>query len=548
MQRVIMIFINGIGGVFFILAFKPSLAQPPDPPTYYGDIQPILQANCYACHTQGQIGYSLYNMEDTLHVLETAQDIAFVTSTGYMPPFPPGEMSPEFVGERRLTDEEIAQIIAWAEAGAPLGNAQAAISDVPTTNAPTLRGDRIIEMAASYTPSTEVSDEYRCFLFDPQLEQDTYVTGFQIEPGAVEVVHHALLFQLDPTRIQEALAKDAADDLPGWECLGGTGVTGEILPLIQAFITPIADAAGGFSVLFRLIETEAGRTQLQAIINEMPDADTYNEQIAKLGGLEAVYQFLYNSNDRMENGEIGAFNGLIGAWTPGAQPVQFPIGTGVYLPEGSLLVMQVHYNTQAGTAPDQSKIILDIAPGAVESLKMMSMVAPVEIPCADGSDIPACTRDYAIDHAEFPLTAHYIVYGCEHTPEDFAKPDVTNVTTTCDYRVQQKGWVLQVFSHMHELGKSARIELNPDTSSSQILLDIPFWDFHWQSQYALVNPIPVEAGDTIRVTCRWDATLQKNEARYLVWGERTSDEMCLHWITLLPAIEGKTLADYGYSH
>ena len=36
-----------------------------------------------------------------------------------------------------------------------------------------------------------------------------------------------------------------------------------------------------------------------------------------------------------------------------------------------------------------------------------------------------------------------------------------------------------------------------------------------------------EPGDTVRVTCRHDASLRDGEPRYVVWGEGTTDEMCL---------------------
>jgi hypothetical protein len=39
--------------------------------------------------------------------------------------------------------------------------------------------------------------------------------------------------------------------------------------------------------------------------------------------------------------------------------------------------------------------------------------------------------------------------------------------------------------------------------------------------------VPVEAGDRVRVTCRHDVSLRQGEPRYVVWGEGTTDEMCL---------------------
>jgi protein involved in polysaccharide export with SLBB domain len=52
------------------------------------------------------------------------------------------------------------------------------------------------------------------------------------------------------------------------------------------------------------------------------------------------------------------------------------------------------------------------------------------------------------------------------------------------------------------------------------------------------SPVDVNPGDTVRVTCTHDATLRqklpqlsKLPPRYVVWGDGTSDEMCLGLLT-----------------
>ena len=61
-----------------------------------------------------------------------------------------------------------------------------------------------------------------------------------------------------------------------------------------------------------------------------------------------------------------------------------------------------------------------------------------------------------------------------------------------------------VGGHMHLLGKSIRVELNPGTEHARVLLDIPRWDFHWQGAYSLKEPVEAKPGDVLRVTCRYD--------------------------------------------
>jgi protein involved in polysaccharide export with SLBB domain len=86
---------------------------------------------------------------------------------------------------------------------------------------------------------------------------------------------------------------------------------------------------------------------------------------------------------------------------------------------------------------------------------------------------------------------------------------------------------------MHMLGRSIKVELNPGTAQARTLLDVPDFDFDNQKFQQLSTPVDLKRGDTLRVTCTHDATLQqklpqlsKLPPRYVVWGDGSSDEMC----------------------
>ena len=68
------------------------------------------------------------------------------------------------------------------------------------------------------------TDDYRCFLADPGLARAGFVTGVQFLPGDPRIVHHSILFRVDPAQVAAAKAKDAADPRPGWQCFGGPGL------------------------------------------------------------------------------------------------------------------------------------------------------------------------------------------------------------------------------------------------------------------------------------------------------------------------------------
>jgi protein involved in polysaccharide export with SLBB domain len=66
------------------------------------------------------------------------------------------------------------------------------------------------------------------------------------------------------------------------------------------------------------------------------------------------------------------------------------------------------------------------------------------------------------------------------------------------------------------------------------VLDIPVWNFDDQSMRSLRRPVRLGPGDEVRVTCRHSQGIRDEipafegqPDRYVVWGEGTSDEMCL---------------------
>ncbi len=94
-----------------------------------------------------------------------------------------------------------------------------------------------LTMPETYTPSAPMgtgTDDYRCFLLDPHVDKDVWLTGSNVLPGNPNVVHHVILFKISPDDVGEAEAKDADTEDPGWTCFGGTGISGEFGDLDDA--------------------------------------------------------------------------------------------------------------------------------------------------------------------------------------------------------------------------------------------------------------------------------------------------------------------------
>lgn len=88
-------------------------------PTYYTDVQPILEKNCVSCHVKG--GIAPFVLDDPKEAVARAERIAQVTQANYMPPWPPGKDSQPFLNERKLGTASKQILADWAKAGAPLG-------------------------------------------------------------------------------------------------------------------------------------------------------------------------------------------------------------------------------------------------------------------------------------------------------------------------------------------------------------------------------------------------------------------------------------------
>ncbi|GIF69092.1 hypothetical protein Ais01nite_71270 [Asanoa ishikariensis] len=234
---------------------------------------------------------------------------------------------------------------------------------------------------------------------------------------------------------------------------------------------------------------------------------------------------------------IGDDPAWVASWAPGVGETIFPTGVGFELSPGSLLVMQIHYSLLAtGGAPggaDRSGIRLRLAGGKLTPLHTTLLPAPIELPCAAGEKGPLCDRDRAVADVvrRFGDQAGQTVDGlarlCGGAPEP-------GPTQSCTRRVFRTATLYGIGGHMHLLGRSIKVELNPGTPGARTLLDMPAFDFDDQAIRPVGEGVTVKPGDTYRVTCTHDAglrqklpALRKLPPRYVVWGEGTADEMCL---------------------
>ena len=231
----------------------------------------------------------------------------------------------------------------------------------------------------------------------------------------------------------------------------------------------------------------------------------------------------------------------VAGWAPGTGPVTLPEGSGLRMDAGDAFVVQWHYHFDNGPLPDNSGIGIELASdeeiaaagGQLNEVRFPSLIGPVEIPCATFESGPLCERSAAIERVaqEFGFESTFIPTlvnrQCGVTPEDFAHFTDGIASSTCDISAPA-GEVVSIWPHMHELGTTYRLTLNPGTPEETLLIDIDQWDFNWQLGYYPVEELSFERGDVLRLECGWDRALWPAdvESRYVVWAEGTQDEMC----------------------
>jgi hypothetical protein len=181
-------------------------------PTFNRDIAPIFFQNCASCHHPGEVApFSLLTYADGKR---HSAEIAELTLNRQMPPWKPEHGFGDFVGERRLADQQIATIQQWIKTGRPEGDA-ADLPPQPKFAEGWLLGepDLIVKVPKAYTLHAEGPDVLRGFVVPLDLPEDKYVEAVEFRPSNRKIVHHALLY-LDASGRARQL--DGADGQPGF--------------------------------------------------------------------------------------------------------------------------------------------------------------------------------------------------------------------------------------------------------------------------------------------------------------------------------------------
>ncbi len=397
-------------------------------PRTWTDVGPVFEARCVSCHAEGGIGPFRLDTHDEAQ--EWASLVASSTRARSMPPYlVRGDGTcGEFEHNQWLSDDELATLTWWAEQGAPQGAGYEVLVPEP----PTLSGETLDHHTPEFVPEI-VGGEY--------AEFDEY--------------------RCFPVELPEG---------------GPRFLTGyEVLP-------------GNAAVVHHVIG-------MPVMPDEEPWGRRLDVEVATNGELMAA---LDADDDRLGwpcfsgAGDGVAHEGEVVSWAPGQGAVLLPDGVGLELPEGTVMVYQVHYNlVDPGTLgqPDETTIRLQLEETVERPAELM---LPDRFLGGDASrnELPPGEDDVVV---YYPLA-----FG-------------------------ERMDVVGVLPHMHERGRAMQVYV-ARPGEQQCLVEVPAWDFEWQRMYFFDEAVALESSDQLRVWCHYD-TSRDDEPITPGWG--TQNEMCL---------------------
>jgi hypothetical protein len=188
--------------------------------TYYRDAKPIIDARCATCHLSGDI--APFALSSYAEVKAVAPLLSRAIESGSMPPWPPAKECNDYQHDRSLSSEEQQLLLDWLSAGAAEGDPK----DAPEPALPEkFPSDLVLSPEGGYTPEGE-PDDYRCRVLPWDAATQTFITGYEVRPDQRALVHHVILYVVDPEDAAEVDRQEAEDAEAGYRCFGGVGVMG----------------------------------------------------------------------------------------------------------------------------------------------------------------------------------------------------------------------------------------------------------------------------------------------------------------------------------
>ena len=209
--------------------------------------------------------------------------------------------------------------------------------------------------------------------------------------------------------------------------------------------------------------------------------------------------------DRLRRSQLGGL-------APGTDHANYPEGYGKRLPANSDFTFALHYHKESGPGTgrfDNTSVAIKFHDQPVEHEVITSPVA------YGNFEIP-------------PFHKNWKVGGARIFEEDID--------------------LLALMPHTHLRGSSAKFTAYYPDGNSEVLLEVPRYDFNWQTSYSYTDIKKIPKGTRIEWEITYDNSPERaelagfNPARAVRFGRPTTDEMDLGWMSYSPS-EGSAGTD-----
>ena len=189
------------------------VAAPEGTLTFNEHVAPIVYEHCTPCHRPGEV--TPFSFVEFEQVRKRARQIAEVTGSRYMPPWQPEPGEHAFVGERRLSVQEIGTLEQWFAEGAPEGDPALRPTPPRFPEGWSLgEPDLVVRMPRPFEVGAEGEDLFWNFVIPVPLETRRFVRGVEFRPGNRQVVHHAEI-RVDTTGVSRELEAEPGGGFSG---------------------------------------------------------------------------------------------------------------------------------------------------------------------------------------------------------------------------------------------------------------------------------------------------------------------------------------------
>ncbi|MDA0927864.1 MAG: hypothetical protein O2861_07265 [Proteobacteria bacterium] len=278
--------------------------------SYVNDIAPIIADNCAECHREG--GIAPFAMDSSLAVQGWSPMIREVVLTKRMPPGQiDNKVGHKMKNEMNLSDEEMQKLVRWVDAGSPVDGDTDPLTALtwPDTKWTLGEPDMIVKIPATTVPATGVVD-YKDIVVELDLDEERWVRGSEVAPGAPEVLHHIITTVVPP----------------------GGGEDPQAL-FLQAINSLPEDRAAAIRAEMFAAVAAGEQPNIDKIFRDNPEIDVG----ALLGG-------------------GGPDQASIAGYAPGNSVSLNPEGVGGRLVPGTKLSFQMHYTTSGKEQTDETEI------------------------------------------------------------------------------------------------------------------------------------------------------------------------------------------------